>query len=77
MLLLGRLDRFGGAMNVLGRVLGAGEMRRMTVAENICKWYQAREQAENVVSWSESNLEIAERLNEAHRLAVELKLIEE
>jgi len=77
MQLLGYLDRYGGATNVLGRPLGAGEMRRMTIAENVCKWYQERESAGNVAEWTGSNPQKADTLHEARRLAVEMKLIEE
>jgi len=74
--LLGYLDRYGGALNVLGRPLGIGELRRLTTAENICKWYQERNSAGNVVEWTESNAGKADVLNTAHKFAIEYKLIE-
>jgi hypothetical protein len=77
MRLLRSLDRYGGAANVLGRVLGAGEIRRMNAAQNICNWYAEREAAENMVEWTESNPQKAETLNLAHKFAVEFGLIEE
>lgn len=77
MRLLGYLDRYGGAVNVLGRPLGAKELRRMTIAENICKWYQEREAANNVAGWATSNPQKAEVLHEAYKLAKEMKFIEE
>ncbi len=75
--LMNCLDRFGGAINVLGRPLGAGEMRRMTLAQNVVNWYREREQAGNMVEWTQSNMQKAEALNTAHRLAVELGTIVE
>lgn len=74
--LLGYLDRYGGAQNVLGRPLGLGELRRMTTADNILRWYRERSAAGNVAEWTASNVDKADVLNTAHRLAVEQKLIE-
>ena len=73
--LLNCLDRFGGALNVLGRPLGAGEMRRMSLAQNITAWYREREQAGNIVEWTNSNMQKADALHMAHRLAVEAGVI--
>lgn len=75
-ILLGYLDRYGGAMNVLGRPLGLGELRRTTTADNICKWYQERNATGNIVEWTGSNASKADVLNTAHKYAVEYKLIE-
>jgi hypothetical protein len=76
MQLLGYLDRYGGAINVLGRPLGAGEMRRMTIAENICKWYRERENGENIVEWTNSNPQKADTLHAAYEMAKEMRLID-
>ena len=76
MQLLDYLDRYGGATNVLGHPLGAGEMRRMTIAENICKWYQEREDCENVAQWTESNPQKADSLHAAYEMAKEMRLID-
>jgi hypothetical protein len=74
--LLGYLDRYGGALNVLGRPLGLGEMRRMTTAEHVFKWYQERQVASSFAEWAESNASKADVLHTAYKYAVELKLIE-
>lgn len=66
--LLSYLDRFGGALNVLGRPLGAGEMRRMCVAENIYKWRVEREKSESWAAWETDNPDKAEALHEAYKL---------
>lgn len=42
--------------------LGAGEIRRMTAAENVIQAYQSRAQAENWASWAVGNPEQAELL---------------
>lgn len=76
LILMDRLERFGGAMNVLGRVLGAGEMRRITLAQNIVTWHQQREQAGNVAEWTASNMEAATMLDLAYKSAVELGYLE-
>jgi hypothetical protein len=75
--LVGILDRYGGAMNVLGRPLGIGEIRRMNIAQNIVRWYEERNGASNVVEWTTSNPQAADVLNTAHRYAVELGFIKE
>ena len=74
--LLGYLDRYGGALNVLGRPLGLGELRRITTADNIIRWYQERNATTNIVEWTNSNAMKADGLNTAHKYAVEYKLIE-
>jgi len=76
LILMDRLERFGGAMNVLGRVLGASEMRRITVAQNIVAWFQQREQAGNVAEWTASNRTAADLLDLAYKSAVKLGLLE-
>jgi hypothetical protein len=74
--LLGYLDRYGGALNVLGRPLGAKELRRMTVAENIKTWYEERGKVENMVEWTQNNPDKAEALHHAYKEAVKLGLLE-
>jgi hypothetical protein len=50
--LLHYIERFG-VQAVTGRlVLGAGELRRMTAAENIVRWYRERARAENWAAWA-------------------------
>jgi hypothetical protein len=71
------LTNYGGAMNVLGRPLGIGEIRRMNVARNIVHWYEDRNRSTNIVEWTNSNMAAAELLNDAHRLAVEAGLVKE
>lgn len=51
LVLLNRIDRFG-AQAVLGRTLGAGEMRRMILCENIVKAHQGRKASGNWAEWS-------------------------
>ena len=74
--LLNFIDRFG-VEGVLGRTLGASEIRRMASAESIATWYEEQYKAQNIVEWQQSNPEKAEALHEAYKLAVEMKLIEE
>jgi hypothetical protein len=71
------LTNYGGAMNVLGRPLGIGEIRRMNLARNIVHWYAERNGAANVVEWATSNPQAADVLNTAHHYAVELGFIKE
>jgi hypothetical protein len=51
--LLRYIDRFG--LGVLGRAPGAGELRRMAMAERTVKAYQALHQSENWAAWAEKN----------------------
>jgi hypothetical protein len=74
-LLSGYLNKYGGAINVLGRPLGIGEMRRMTTCDNLILWYRERETTVNIAEWSKSNPNQAEFLNQAHRWAVEFGMI--
>jgi len=74
--LLSYLDRFGGAQNVLGRALGAGEMRRMIVAENISKWRAERDKSESWAAWENDNPEKAQALHDARKLAIDEGFVE-
>ena len=76
LVLLGYLDRFG-VQAVMGRALGAGEIRRMTVAENIVKWYRERQASSNWASWATDNPDSSQVLLEAQKLAIEFGLIED
>jgi hypothetical protein len=71
LLLKSRLDNFGGAINILGRLLGAGEIRRMTYCANIQTWYsdQAEAMKNNVTQWTMDNPMQSETLEEARLLA--------
>ena len=68
-LLLAYIDRFG-VDAVMGRQLGAGEMRRMTVAENIVKAYRSRAKADNWAEWANLYPDLNRILEDA-MLAVE------
>jgi hypothetical protein len=57
------------------KYLGAGEIRRMILAENIKTWYDDRKR--DGAKWVDDNPEAAGMLTLAHRLAVEEGLIEE
>ena len=78
----GYLQHFGGALNVMGRPLGLGEMRRMMVAVNINDWYHQREahrDAEgniNFGEWCDQNPTQADALDAAYKLAKDMGLVE-
>ena len=72
--LLHEIDRFG-AQAVFGRPLGAGEMRRMMIAETIVNLYRARAAAENWAAWETANPELAALLNAALKAAIDEGLI--
>ena len=55
--LLSAIDRFG-ASAVLGRSLGAGEIKRMRLAENVVAAYQSRAQSANWATWASENKEM-------------------
>ena len=66
--MLQHIDRYG-VEAVMGRAyLGAGEIRRFTMAENIVAWYRDRQRSDNWVTWSKSNPEAAELLTMAVRI---------
>ena len=50
LLLLKYVDRFG--LGVLGRPPGAGELRRMSMAERVVRAYQDMHQSENWAAWA-------------------------
>ena len=50
---------------MLGRVLWAGEIYRMALADNIVNWYAQREAGENFASWAMANREKADALARA------------
>ena len=70
------VDRFGG-MAVFGRTIGALEMRRISLSENIGNAYQAREKADDWAEWSAGNQGAADLLGLALRAALDLGLIDE
>ena len=74
--LLREIDRFG-AQAVFGRPLGAGEMRRMMIAETIVHAYRARAAAENWAAWETANPELAALLNAALKAAIDEGLLDE
>jgi len=74
--LLHEIDRFG-AQAVFGRPLGAGEMRRMMIAETIVNLYRARAAAENWAAWETANPELAALLNAALKAAIDEGLLDE
>ena len=57
LLLLRYVDRFG--LGVLGRAPGAGELRRMSMAERVMKAYQERAKSDNWAAWAISNPDLA------------------
>lgn len=71
------LDFIGryGVQAVVGRTLGAGELRKMTIAENIRMAYQSRanyrdkDGAENWTEWARLYPDASALLNEAAKLA--------
>ena len=65
---LGYIDRFG-AQAVYGRTLGAGEMRRMVLTENVINAYRARERSENWAKWVQENRQASELLAQAAKAA--------
>lgn len=62
------IDRFGAAA-VYGRTLGAGELRRMVLVENVIKAHQGRERAENWAKWAQENPQASELLARAAKAA--------
>ena len=64
LILLHNIEKYG-AQAVLGRTLGAGEIRRMNVAENIVRAYQSRKQSDNWATWAEVNPELNRILEDA------------
>lgn len=62
------LNRFG-AQAVLGRPMGAGEMRRIVVAENIVNAYRNRQAADDWVKWAQDYPDEAALLNGAMKAA--------
>jgi hypothetical protein len=69
------LTRFGGALNVLGRPLGAGEIFRISTVKNIVNWYRERENSPNWAAWEKVNKERAEYLASIHKMAVDMGYI--
>jgi len=61
------IARFG-VQAVIGRTLGAGEMRRIMACENIARAYARRQAAEDWVKWNSDNLGEAAILREAEGL---------
>jgi hypothetical protein len=62
------IDRFG-AQAVYGRPLGAGEMRRMSLVENIVNAYRARERSDNWAAWAKEHPRDSELLAQAAKAA--------
>lgn len=68
--LLYAINRFG-AQAVMGRSLGAGEIKRMSAAENIVNWFRERTKAINWATWSKENPGKAHMLEVAAQIARE------
>ena len=66
-LLAGYIDRFGVSA-VYGRVLGAGEIRRITASENVIKAYRGRAKSDNWADWAKQNPELNRILEYGLRL---------
>jgi hypothetical protein len=66
--LLAAIDRFGGQA-VMGRPLGAGEIKRMIVAEQVVEAYRGRERADNWAAWADANPYYAALLARAAKAA--------
>lgn len=71
--LLNYIDRFGVEAVMGRRQLGAGEIRRMLIAENIVTAYNARAKNENWAEWTERNKGLSRLLNESMKLAQEME----
>jgi len=67
--LKGNLEKFGGALNVLGRPLGAKEIYCINYIDNIVYAYDDRKRAENWAEWTSNNKDMAQVLNKAQRIA--------
>ena len=67
-----------GAAAVLGRVMGAGELRRIAAAKNVVRAYQSRKYYrdaggnENWAQWTNQHPDLARILNAAERAVEEL-----
>ena len=64
------IDRFG-AQAVLGRVMGAGEINRIFMAERVIRAYKSMKSASNAVEWATSNPEDSKLMDYAMRLTNE------
>lgn len=65
LLILRRIERYG-VMAVMGRpVLGANEMRRLELAENVLRAYQSREASTDWAAWARDNEGAATLLDRA------------
>ena len=67
------VDRYGG-MTVYGRAIGAFEMRRISMSENIVALYNARE-GNDWVEWGNENEASANLLGLALRAALDMGLM--
>jgi len=63
------LELYGGALNVLGRPLGAKEIFRINYIDNILHAYDSRKRAENWATWTQENRDMARMLNKVQRIA--------
>jgi len=66
LVLMRYIDRFG--LGVLGRTPGAGELRRMSMADRVVRAYQMRQKSGNWPAWAEADKEGARLLSIAERL---------
>ena len=62
-------------MNVLGRLLGAGEIFRITAVKNIVNMYKDREASPNWAAWEKQFPERKAYLDEAYRIAKDMGYI--
>lgn len=71
--LLGYLDRFG-AEATYGRQIGAGEMRRMVIVENVISAYRESKNTSSLAEWIKHNHDKYRLLGEASEIWQMLKL---
>lgn len=64
LLMLQYSDRFG-ALAVIGRTAGAGELKRMIAAENVVSAYHERARAKEWATWARDNPDKARMLEYA------------
>ena len=64
------IDRFG-AQAVLGRLMGAGEINRILMAERVVRVYKSMKAASNATEWAVSNPNESQLMDYAMRLTNE------
>lgn len=61
-----------GVQAIFGRVLGAGELRRMLACENIVRAYQERQKHPNWAEWARDNPDESRILNQLAKATAEI-----